>query len=130
MKSFEKIGIGVDIEEVLKFRKFKTGWRDSFLNKVFTSAELKYCFSKVNPAQHLAVRWAAKEAVIKALAETGMPDFKMMNVEIGKKGKVPIAKLIERKTKNTEIRLSMSHDDKQAIAFAIVVCYRQERKVF
>src|SRR5258706_899697 len=59
--------LGVDIEEVKRFEKLLRNKR--FLNRVFTKEEIAYCFSKKNQAQHFAVRFAAKEAVLKAMGQ-------------------------------------------------------------
>ena len=61
------LGIGVDIENVERFRWLNIKNDSRFLNKIYAKEELKYCFSKKNPAPHLAARFAGKEAVIKAM---------------------------------------------------------------
>ena len=59
------LSIGVDIESVDRFKEHdKNG---SFLKRIFTNKELEYCFSFTDFAQHLAVRYSGKEAVVKAL---------------------------------------------------------------
>jgi len=69
LNKIENIGIGVDIEDVNRFTKL--GGNKAFLKKVFTQNELDYCFSKKVAAPHLAVRYAGKEAVVKALYNMG-----------------------------------------------------------
>ena len=69
LRKVKKFGAGTDIETIDRFRKFKNR-NDSFLKKVFTSEELKYCFSHQDAAPHLAVRFSGKEAMIKALILT------------------------------------------------------------
>src|SRR4051812_17104349 len=82
--------LGVDIEEVQRFKVLIRNKR--FLARVFTVEEIKYCFSKKNRAQHFAVRFAAKEAVWKALSErlrqlkrsVGHRDIGLKNNKFGK----------------------------------------------
>jgi len=62
--------IGVDIVEIHRIAKQATNPR--FLQRVFTPQEVAYCRSRKNTAQHFAVRFAAKEAVWKAV---GNPSF-------------------------------------------------------
>ena len=62
------MNIGCDIEEISRF-KDKTLEKDSnFLYRIYTQNELDYCFKNKNSAHHLAVRFCAKEAVVKALS--------------------------------------------------------------
>jgi holo-[acyl-carrier protein] synthase len=60
-------GIGVDIVKVERIERLVKRWKDRFLNWIFTKEEIDYCMSKNNSFIHLAGRFAAKEAVIKAL---------------------------------------------------------------
>ena len=87
-------GIGVDIEDIERFRSFDTHGRETLLNKIFTKSELEYCFSKRNATSHLAVRYAAKEAVMKALSAAGLEHVQFREIEIvfSERG-VPLVKL-------------------------------------
>src|SRR5690242_12615461 len=60
--------LGVDIEEVKRFKSLVRNRR--FLSRVFTPQEILYCSRKRHQPQHFAVRFAAKEAVWKALSDT------------------------------------------------------------
>ena len=63
-KSIHSIrGIGVDCVDISRFEDLKA----HFIKKVYTRKEIKYCRSKMAPAQHFAGRFAGKEAVIKAM---------------------------------------------------------------
>jgi len=62
--------IGVDLTPISKFQRVFEG-RQTLLAEVFTPEELRYCRRQRRPFQHLAVRYAAKEAVFKGL-ETGL----------------------------------------------------------
>ena len=63
-----RIGIGTDIESVDRFKKLDRSEHRIFLERVFTREEIDYSYSKDSPAAHLAARFAAKEAAVKALS--------------------------------------------------------------
>jgi len=113
-------GIGVDIEDADRFRKIKKNSR--LLNKIFTRAELTYCLAKEDSAQHLAARWAAKEAVFKSLNNLGygQMDYKKIEVMNDLEG-IPQIKLNGQGFKNLAAKISLSHSDNIAIAFAILI---------
>ena len=117
------LGLGVDIEEVARFKKLMRNPR--FLKRVFTADEVAYCRAKKNCAQHLAVRFAAKEAVWKALstairasrATVGHRDISVRNDASGKPGVVLPNSLARYRRRVT---LSLSHTDAYAVAVAVV----------
>jgi holo-[acyl-carrier protein] synthase len=114
-------GIGVDIESIGRFKKAGTTGDSSLLKKIFTTAELDYCFSCRAPAQHLAARFAGKEAVMKALAGLNRagPSYKDIEIINDEKG-VPGAKIRKSGFDNLQIKISLSHGKQEAIALAIV----------
>ena len=65
------VGIGIDVVEIERIRRLMDRWQDRFLQRVFTEAEVAYALRRHDPAQHLAARFAAKEATLKALG-TGL----------------------------------------------------------
>ncbi|MDY0263385.1 MAG: holo-ACP synthase [Syntrophotalea acetylenica] len=64
-------GLGNDLVAVRRFRRFVLEGKVALLERLFDDAEREYCLSKKDPAPHLAVRYAAKEAFLKALG-TGL----------------------------------------------------------
>ena len=62
------IGIGIDIIEIDRIKTSIETYGNRFLSKIYTPIEIDYCNSKANKFQHFAARFAAKEAVYKALA--------------------------------------------------------------
>src|SRR3989475_6151067 len=64
-------GIGVDLVNIPRMRDVIDRWRDRFLQRVFTEAEIAYCRARRDPGPHFAARFAAKEAGLKAL-RTGL----------------------------------------------------------
>src|SRR5688500_6627743 len=61
------IGIGADIIECLRIAQMIDRHGELFIRRVYTEHEIGYCSSKKAATQHYAGRWAAKEAVLKAL---------------------------------------------------------------
>jgi len=116
------IGIGTDMEEVQRFEKPDDPAFSLFLKKNFTKAELEYCFSKVAPAPHLAVRYAGKEAVIKALYSLNIvdifyPAIEIINSDMG----VPSARIKTEHNEKMKIKLSLSHTAGMALAFCVII---------
>lgn len=61
-------GIGVDIVSINRMRTAVSRWGDKFLRRIFTAGEIEYCYNKKDPCPSLSVRFAAKEALIKAIS--------------------------------------------------------------
>lgn len=109
-------GIGIDIEEVGRFRKLPYKSNLSFYRNIFTPAEIKYCLSKADPHPHFTVRFAAKEAVIKAM---GGSVFKAKDIEVvnNREGRPSIK--LQTPGSKPRVLVSMSHTKDYAIAFVI-----------
>ena len=116
--------IGVDLIEIERVRRALARHRESFKERCFTEAERAYCDSKANPAQHYAGRFAAKEAVGKALG-SGV-HFTWREIEVRGRPK-PGVYLSGRTARFAEkigaarIELSMTHARELAAAVAVVV---------
>lgn len=111
-------GIGIDIIEVKRIEKAIERWGDHFLKHVFTENEIQYAKSRKFPTQHYAARFAAKEAVFKAIGdkpEVTWKDIEVMNDNHGK----PCC-LFSDKSYNKKILISLSHTENYAVANAIV----------
>jgi holo-[acyl-carrier protein] synthase len=61
------LGIGIDATDIPRVAELVSRYGDRFLRRVFTAAEVLYCTRHHDPAPHLAGRFAAKEAAMKAL---------------------------------------------------------------
>jgi holo-[acyl-carrier protein] synthase len=111
------VGIGIDITEVTRLRKAMEKWGDSFSRRIFTENELKSAQPKINKYQHLAGRFAAKEAIFKAVgdAKIGFKDIEIYNDRAGK----PYCTFRNGKAKNIHINVSISHVKTYAVANAI-----------
>lgn len=122
------IGTGVDIVEISRIRQAANKWKDKFLDRVFTSGELNYSSGKKFIYQHLAARFAAKEAVLKAFGDSSINRMEWKEIEIinNKDGR-PIVRL-KGEAKRTmakrgvyDIIVSLSHTKNYAVANAILV---------
>src|SRR6476469_9583873 len=108
--------IGVDIVEIKRISKAVRNPR--FLKRVFAPQEVAYCRSRKNSAQHFAVRFAAKEAVWKAVGEPKLlhRDIRVRNQANGK----PIIVFPERfKNLAKNLSISLSHGREYAVAMAV-----------
>jgi len=121
--------VGVDIVEIQRIAKSVRN--DRFLKRVYTDQEVRYCRGRKNSAQHFAVRFAAKEAVWKAIATAivRLPsgrrlkgssllhrDIQVRNKPNGKPEVIfpkRFAKLARR------VSISLSHGQEYAVAMAI-----------
>jgi holo-[acyl-carrier protein] synthase len=112
------LGTGVDITEVKRLREAVEKWGNGFLNRVFTKEELKNAKTRGSLYQHLAGRFAAKEAVFKALgdAELNWKDVQILNDKQGR----PCCKILNNRGKGVEVHISISHVKNYAVANAIV----------
>lgn len=73
-------GIGIDIVKTERMRSAVQRWGDRFLGRVFTAAEIAYAYSKHQPHLSLSVRFAAKEALIKAVG--GAVPVRLTEIEV------------------------------------------------
>ena len=112
------LGIGTDIIEIDRIQKAIERWGRSFLKHVFHDEEIRYAQKFKFPAQHFAARFAAKEAVYKAIGNNkhlGWKDIKILNDANGK----PYCVLSDRKFKH-KILISISHTRNYAVASAVI----------
>lgn len=118
-------GIGIDIIEIERIQQSVEKFGDRFLNKIFTKTELDYSLSKKNKFQHLAARFAAKEAIAKALQTGWNEDFSWQNINISnEKNGMPKAELSGKLLKflgdNKALKITMSHSEHYVTCFAII----------
>lgn len=118
------LGLGVDILEIERVRRVIAEQGDAFLRRVFTDLEVSYCSAKADPAQHYAARFAAKEAVSKALATGWSGDFAWRDVEVmndaaGRPLAAVHGRLGERLA-GCRLLVSLSHSVSQVVAVAVI----------
>jgi len=117
-----KFGIGVDIENTARFERLDRQKNKIFFEKIYTEKEIKYCFSMANPSQHLAARFAGKEAVLKAINGLCGGNIAYEKIEITNNIQgAPSVKINYKNLKDLEVKLSLSHCNDKAIAFAIIL---------
>lgn len=121
------IGVGTDVVSIQRIEKAVQRFGERFINKVFTDKEAVVCKEGKDPAPHLAARFAAKEAVLKALGTGIINGIGFKDVEVSREhGKRPEI-ILHGKGKETaktlgvkNIHLSLSHDAGLAVAFVVV----------
>ena len=120
-----KITCGTDIIEIKRIKESIDTLGDKFLNKIYTEKEIEYCESKkAQRYQHYAARFAAKEAVYKAVSiylndkyALNWKDAEIINNEQGR----PQVKILKSIQQIKEIDISMSHCKEYAVANVVVV---------
>lgn len=121
-------GLGTDIIEIDRVRKSIERHGMHFLNRLFTQREQDYCYKYKDPVPHFAGRFAAKEAIVKALgtgfgSHVSWHDIEVLNDERGK----PIAKVSPQvfeelgklEEERGEVLVSISHCEAYATATAV-----------
>ena len=116
-----EVKVGVDLIEVKRLQPMQKNV--SFLKKIFTQQEINYCLTKKNVAQHLAVRYAAKEAVVKALSGW-KENISYKDIEVIKRNSIPSICLHTKNKDAYTIELGLSHTATYALAFVFI--YRQK----
>ena len=119
-------GIGIDLVKIKRIAEAHQRWGERFHHKAFTLGEIQYCLRKRDPAPSFAARFAAKEALVKALGIGLRRGVHLRDVEVqrGSLGK-PVLKLHRRAEEIcaregiTGIFLSLTHD--QDFSSAVVV---------
>ena len=110
------IGLGTDIVEVKRIEALAQ--KPGALARLFTQEEIQYSLARKNKYEHLAVRFAAKEAVFKALpfAEIAFKNIQITNLENGR----PQVTVADERAKDLIILISLSHTKEYALATAVV----------
>ena len=121
-------GIGIDVVEVERIGSAIARHGEPFLAKLFTPAERAYCTSQKQPNLHYAARFAAKEAVSKALgtgigAQAGWLDLEITRDPFGapKLALTGNAAAFTKQNGITEIQISLTHAREYAAANAIAI---------
>jgi holo-[acyl-carrier protein] synthase len=83
------IGIGLDATEIDRIEQVLARYGDRFLNRIFTTGEIAYAQRRRNPAPHLAGRFAAKEAAMKALGTGHSQGVLWRDIEVVRAGGPP-----------------------------------------
>lgn len=119
--------IGTDIVAVPRIAALMQARGTAFLERWFTPREIEYCSGKAVPSRHFAARFAAKEAVVKALpvAWDGPLPWRSIEIVTDQHGAPSVSlsgAILEAATRagTGEVRVSLSHCDEYATAVALV----------
>ena len=120
------VGIGVDIVEPERIGGMIERHAGRFLERTFTADEIAYCRGRKRAVEHFAARWAAKEAVAKALGTGLARRIGWKDIEVVKDPSGAVGVRLYRKAKTladklgvTRIHLSLSHTEKAAVAVVV-----------
>ncbi len=122
------LGIGTDITEVLRIAQMIERHGELFIERVYTPAEIDYCRSRKMASQHFAGRWAAKEAVLKALGTGWRRGISWRDIEVtnggGGRPQAVLCGGTQEMADKMGIRcilVSISHCRSHATAFAVAL---------
>ena len=123
-----RILTGTDIIEINRIKESIESLGENFKNKIYTEKEIEYCESKKNSKyQHYAGRFAAKEAIFKAVSELlddkfeiSWKDAEVLDDENGKPIITFKTKKLEEKIESIDI--SISHCKEYAVANVVLIC--------
>jgi holo-[acyl-carrier protein] synthase len=122
------VGVGVDLVEVERARAMLADKGAHVFERLLTPSEAEYCRSRPDPAEHVAVRLAAKEAVYKALQGSdeargiGWRDIEVTRASDGRPD-VELTGLAASRARELKVRrvlLSLSHTHQAAVAIAVL----------
>ena len=121
-----RVKCGVDIIEISRIKDSIDNIGESFLNRIYTKNEIKYCESKGRSKyEHYAARFAVKEAVFKALSEMVDDKYSITWKDIetlnDKQGRPKVNVLFSNKGIIENIDISISHCKEYAVANVVVL---------
>ncbi len=121
------VGLGVDIVDIRRLRLALERQGDRFVQRIFTEAEQQYCRGRRDPAPSLAARFAAKEALFKALGTGWAQGVTWRDVEVQKdeRGAPRLvlsgrAAELSKEMGTRSAHISLSHSEESAIALVIL----------
>jgi holo-[acyl-carrier protein] synthase len=123
------LGVGMDIVEIGRIEDLLRRFGSRFVQRVFTGDEIAYCEARSRRAQHYAVRFAAKEAFVKALGQRGVtyPGMRWSDICVQRapKGEPSLTfegsvKEAVRQIRMRQAHLSLSHSKEFAAAVVIL----------
>lgn len=112
-------GVGIDLLEIERMERALER-HPRLAERLFTPAERDYAAARARPARHLAARFAAKEAVVKALGLRGGFDLKQIEVLAGEPPTIRLSGRAAELAAGRELEISLTHSRDYAAAVAIV----------
>jgi holo-[acyl-carrier protein] synthase len=117
-------GIGVDVVDVKRMKVALDTWGPGLIRKMFTDTEIAYCKSKKKPHEHFTARFAAKEAVSKAMETGWSGKFRWRDVEVVNDAsgapKVILHDFVAEQLAQCRVHVSLSHTENTVVAFAVI----------
>jgi holo-[acyl-carrier protein] synthase len=117
-------GIGVDIIEIHRVQRSIETIGEHFLQKVYTPAEIAYCDARAHRYQHYAARFAAKEALSKALSIGWAGEFRWKDVEVTNEPsgqpRITLHGNLRAHLTGATLMLSMSHSESHVVAMVLI----------
>jgi holo-[acyl-carrier protein] synthase len=120
------VGTGIDIVECLRIAQMIERHGELFITRVYTDAEIEYCTARKAATQHYSGRWAAKEAVLKALGTGWRRGISWRDIEIrnDRKGAPTVnlragARDVMEKAGIRKLHVSISHCRSFAVAHVV-----------
>jgi holo-[acyl-carrier protein] synthase len=111
-------GVGIDLLEIDRMERALER-HPRLAERVFTSAEREYAAARVRPGRHLAARFAAKEAVVKALGLSGGFGFREIEVIAGEPPTVRLSGRAAEAARGLRVDVSLTHSRENAAAVAV-----------
>ncbi|HXX58645.1 MAG TPA: holo-ACP synthase [Thermodesulfovibrionales bacterium] len=123
-------GVGIDMVRTERLRKAVEKWGERFLRRVFTEDEIAHCFTKRDPYPSLSVRFAAKEAFVKAIGSRESSPWTDIEVSQDSRGKPLIRgsgrfEIFLRGHSVRHAHLSLSHEKEYGIACVVLETERK-----
>ena len=121
------LGLGFDATDIPRIRQTFERYGDRFLQRIFTAGEIAYCTRRRNPVPHLAGRFAAKEAAMKALGTGHSRGVLWKDIEVVRVGGPPQLRLhggAARQAARLHVRsslLTITHSDALAMAQVLLL---------
>ncbi len=118
-------GIGIDLVKIERIKEAHEKWGRKFFERILTENEIAYCFERKEPYPSLAVRFAAKEALVKAISSEIFVNLKEIEIVNNENGK-PLIRVhgeLEKFFKDRDIKtchLSLSHEKEFGIACVVL----------
>jgi len=112
-----RAGVGIDLIEIARIERALER-RPRLAERLFTEAELDYAGQRARPGRHLAARFAAKEAVVKALGIRGSA-MREIEVVAGEPPRVRLSGRAAEAAAGREIAISLTHSRESAAAVAL-----------
>lgn len=117
-------GIGIDIVKIARMKAAVERWDRRFLDRIFTESEIRYAYLRNEPYRSLSVKFAAKEALIKAASSLSIPlrEIEVLNQENGK----PYIRVSDRlrnffeKHRIRQAHVSLSHEEDYGVACVVL----------